>query len=145
MRALNAKGAEVGANRKFRVHSATDITGFGLIGHLRGMARGSDVSMRIDAARIPLLEGAIDCVRAGAVPGGLTANREFAECVVGYESAVSEDVKTLLFDPQTAGGLLLSVAGGDPEALLCALLYDGVHGVAIGEVLPAAKPLIKVG
>jgi len=145
MTTLNAKAAEVAANRQFRVHSATDITGFGLIGHLREMAKGSGVSMRIDAARIPFLEGAIDCVRAGAVPGGLTANREFAECVVGYESAVSEDVKTLLFDPQTAGGLLLSVAGDDAEALLRALQADGVHGVAIGEVLPAAKPLIKVG
>ena len=53
---------------------------------------------------IPLLDGALDCVRAGHIPGGLKANREFAECVVAYEDGISEEVKTILFDPQTAGG-----------------------------------------
>ena len=64
----------------FRVHSMTDITGFGLIGHAREMALGSDVSLRLFASKIPLLDGALECVRGGFVPGGLTANREFAEC-----------------------------------------------------------------
>src|SRR5712691_8754055 len=92
------------------VHAMTDITGFGLIGHLREMALASDkVSVRIHSSRIPLLEGALECVLAGYIPAGLKANREFAECVVQYEDGIPDDVKTVLFDPQTAGGLLVSV------------------------------------
>ena len=90
----------------------TDITGFGLIGHAREMALASNASLRL-YARIPLLEGALDCVRAGHIPGGLKANREFAECVVAYENGISDEVKTILYDPQTAGGLLISVAPDD--------------------------------
>ena len=144
MTTLNAQAAEIAAMGRFQVHSATDITGFGLIGHLREMAKGSGVSARIAASRIPLLEGAIDCVRAGAIPGGLLANREFAECVVGYESEIPDEVKTLLFDPQTAGGLLLSVAPEDSEALVSALHNAGVPAVEIGEVVAQGKPLIRV-
>jgi selenide,water dikinase len=127
------------------VHALTDITGFGLIGHLREMLLASEnVSARISSSRIPLLEGALDCVRAGHIPGGLTANREFAECVVGYENAVPEELKTILFDPQTAGGLLISVSPNAAPKLLASLQKAGVPASEIGEALPAAKPLIKV-
>jgi selenide, water dikinase len=145
MTMLNARAAESAASGKFAVHAATDITGFGLIGHAREMAAGSGVSLRIDSAKVPLLEGAIDCVRAGLIPGGLKNNREFAECLVSYDPGVPEDVRTILFDPQTAGGLLLSVARADASALLAALQSAGVPAVEIGEVLPPGKPLIKVG
>ena len=141
---LNAKAADVASNGKFRVHAATDITGFGLIGHLREVAKGSGVSVRVYSARVPLLGGATDCVRAGFIPGGLNANREFAECLVGYEGDIAEEIKTLLFDPQTAGGLLLSVAGEDVEALTAALKAAGVPAVEIGEVVAQGKPLIRV-
>ena len=144
MTTLNGKPVEVIQSQGFRVHSATDITGFGLIGHLREMAKGSGVSIRIHSAGIPLLEGALECVQAGYIPGGLHANREFAECVVGYEHGVPEDIKTLLFDPQTSGGLLLAVAREDASALLAALRAAGVAAVQIGEVLPQSKPLIVV-
>jgi selenide,water dikinase len=144
MTTLNAKAAEVAANGKFHVHAATDITGFGLIGHLRELAKGSGVSVLIQSSRVPLLEGAIDCVRAGYVPGGLNANRDFAECLVGYESEIPDVIKTLLFDPQTAGGLLFSVAGEDAEALLAALKTAGVPAVEIGEVVAEGKPLVRV-
>jgi selenide, water dikinase len=144
MTTLNAKAAEITINGKFRVHAATDITGFGLIGHLREVAQGSGVSVRIRADRIPLLEGALDCVRSGFVPGGLNANRDFAECVVGYEGNIPAEIKTMLFDPQTAGGLLLSVAGEDGDALLAALKAGGVPAVEIGQVLTPGKPLIRV-
>jgi len=126
------------------IHAMTDITGFGLIGHAREMALASNVSLRLHAGRIPLLEGALECVRAGHIPGGLKANREFAECVVGYEDAISEEVKTLLFDPQTAGGLLISVPEGDSTSLLQGLRSASVPAVDIGEVLPPGKPLIKI-
>jgi selenide, water dikinase len=144
MTTLNARAAEVAASGKFTVHAATDVTGFGLIGHAREMAAGSGVSVRIDSAKVPLLEGALDCVRGGFIPGGLKNNREFAECMVGYEENVPEEIRTILFDPQTAGGLLLSVARSDAESLLTALNNAGVPAVEIGEVLPQGKPLIRV-
>jgi selenide,water dikinase len=128
----------------FPIHSLTDVTGFGLIGHAREMVRASNVSLRLYAGRIPLLEGALDCVRAGHIPGGLKANREFAECVVGYEDGIPEDVKTILFDPQTAGGLLISVASQDSDELTRALNAAGVPAIEIGQVLPPLKPLITV-
>jgi len=126
------------------VHAMTDITGFGLIGHARELALASEVSLRFLAQRIPLLKGALDCVRAGYIPGGLKANREFAECLVGYEGGIPEELKTILFDPQTAGGLLISVAQEDSIELLRALNAAGVPTVEIGEVLPEAKPAIAV-
>jgi selenide,water dikinase len=144
MTTLNARTAEVAASGKFTVHAATDVTGFGLIGHAREMAAGSDVSLRIDSAKVPLLEGAMDCVRAGFIPGGLKNNREFAECLVGYEANVPEEIRTILFDPQTAGGLLLSVARSDADSLVTALNNASVPAVEIGEVLPQGKPLIRV-
>jgi selenide,water dikinase len=134
----------VHAERSSAVHALTDVTGFGLIGHAREMALGSGVSLRFYADRIPVLDGALDCVRAGHVPGGLKANREFAECVVGYEEGIAEDVKTILFDPQTAGGLLISIASDDATELAQALTAAGVPAIEIGEVLQAAKPLITV-
>jgi len=127
-----------------QVHALTDITGFGLIGHAREMALASNVSLVLHSAEVPLLEGALDCVRAGHIPGGLRANREFAECVVEYENGIPEEVKTILFDPQTAGGLFISVAAGDANALRAALNTAGVPVVEIGEVLPRTKPLIRV-
>jgi selenide,water dikinase len=132
------------SNDRFSVHALTDVTGFGLIGHAREMARAGNVSFRIRASRVPLLPGALECVRAGYIPGGLKANREFAECLVGYQGEIPEEVKTLLFDPQTAGGLLMSVADNDAERLVNALNKKGVGAVAIGEVLPASKPLLTV-
>lgn len=131
-------------NDGFSVHALTDITGFGLIGHAREMALASNVSLVLHSAKVPLLEGALDCVRAGHIPGGLKANREFAECVVDYESGISEEVKTVLFDPQTAGGLLISVAAGDSALLNQALHTAGVPTIEIGEVLPRTQPLIRV-
>ena len=143
MTTLNKKAAEVITGR-FAVHAMTDVTGFGLIGHAREIALASSVSFRFHTSRIPLLEGALECVRAGHIPGGLKANREFAECVVAYEGGIGEEVKAILFDPQTAGGLLISVASEDATELMRALAAAGVPAVEIGEVLPATNPLIAV-
>ena len=145
MTALNKTAAEiVTSSPGFKVHGMTDVTGFGLIGHAREMAIGSGVSLRIHASRMPLLEGALECVRAGYVPGGLKANRSFAESCVEFDDAVPEEVRTLLFDPQTAGGLLISVAEKDAERLVAALRNSGIDAVEIGEVIPKQKPLITV-
>jgi selenide,water dikinase len=142
MTTLNKAAAEV--IEKFPVHGLTDVTGFGLIGHVREIALASRVSLRLHAGRIPLLEGALDCVRAGHIPGGLKANREFAECVVGYEGGITEEIKMMMFDPQTAGGLLISVAAEDGMELTRALNAAGVAAVEMGEVLVEGKPLITV-
>ncbi len=144
MTTLNAKAAQAAVEGKFAIHAATDITGFGLIGHAREMASGSGVSLRIEAVKVPLLEGALECVRAGFIPGGLKNNREFAECNVSYAAGVPEEIKTLLYDPQTAGGLLLSVAALDSAKLVANLRNAGVPAVEIGEALPEGKPLIQV-
>ena len=143
MTTLNKAAAET-CMRFENVHTTTDITGFGLIGHAREMAKASKVSMKIHASKVPLLPGARQCVRAGHVPAGLKNNREFAECVVEYGEHVAEDLRALLFDPQTAGGLLISVAAGDAERLVAALKYAGVPASEIGEVLPPGGALIRV-
>jgi selenide, water dikinase len=143
MTTLNRAAAEVVSNG-FEVHGMTDVTGFGLIGHAREMASASNVSLRISASRVPLLEGALECVRGGLVPGGLKANRGFAEGCVEYAEDVPEEVRTLLFDPQTAGGLLIAVANADAERLLSELRNSGISAAEIGEVLPRQKPLITV-
>ncbi len=139
-----ANDQRAATNDPFTVHALTDVTGFGLIGHAREMALASNVSLRLHANRISLLEGALECVRAGNIPGGLKANREFAECLVAYEDAITDDLKTLLFDPQTAGGLLISVVPDDSVELTGALNAAGVPAVEIGEVLPSSKPLITI-
>jgi selenide,water dikinase len=145
MTTLNKAAAEVVTSSPgFEVHGMTDVTGFGMIGHAREMAIGSGVGMRIHASRVPLLEGALECVRAGYVPGGLKANRTFAESCVEYDAAVPEEIRTLLYDPQTAGGLLISVAEKDAERLVAALRNAGIDAVEIGEVVPKQKPLITV-
>ena len=131
-------------NDSFTVHALTDVTGFGLIGHAREMALASDVSLVFHWAHIPVLEGALDCIRAGYIPGGLKANRDFAECLVEYDPLVPDDIRTLLFDPQTAGGLLISVSAEDAGPLTRALHNAGVPAVEIGEVIPHTKPLIRV-
>jgi selenide, water dikinase len=132
------------ANDGFSAHAMTDITGFGLIGHARELALASNVAIRIHAGTIPLLPGALECARAGYIPGGLNNNRDFAECVVGYEDGVSEDLRAIFFDPQTAGGLLISVASDESANLLRLLNDAGVAATRIGEVVPRAKPLISV-
>jgi selenide,water dikinase len=117
------------------VHALTDVTGFGLIGHAREMALGSNVSMRVSASKVPLLPGALECVRAGFIPGGLKANREFAECCVEYEAGIADEVKTILFDPQTAGGLLISAAPEAADHLTHSLNDADVAAVQIGDVV----------
>ena len=144
MTTLNKAAAEVVTSGAFAVHSMTDITGFGLIGHGREMAAGSGVSLRIRASQVSLLPGALECVRAGYVPGGLKANRQFSESCVEADSGVPQDVLTLLYDPQTAGGLLIAVAEPEADALIAELQHAAVDATSIGEVVAKRKPLVAV-
>jgi selenide,water dikinase len=144
MTTLNHNAAEIITSTRYRVHGMTDVTGFGLIGHARELALASQVSLRLYAASVPLLPGAIECVRAGHVPGGLKANREFAECLVEYGEGIADEVKTLLFDPQTAGGLLISLAADDAEELVGELEALGLPAAHMGDVETSRKPIIQV-
>jgi selenide,water dikinase len=154
MTTLNKKTAEliVGHNHNahgfnapdFEVHGMTDVTGFGLIGHARELALASNVSLEIFSDKLEALPGALECIRAGYIPGGLTANRDFAECVVAYESEISDDLKALLFDPQTAGGLLISIAETTCERFLSQARDLGIAARRIGNVTEFQKPLIRI-
>ena len=116
------------------VHGCTDVTGFGLIGHAREMAIASHVTLEIDSAKLQFLPGALDAARAGAIPGGLKNNREFASCSVEIRGELAPGVEDLLYDPQTAGGLLIALP--EAEAARLKLAY------AIGRVLDRSdKPL----
>ncbi len=149
MTTLNKAAAEVirrgrvlpdGSTRPWAVHALTDVTGFGLIGHLREMVLGSGVGARIYADRIPLLPGAIECVQRGFVPAGLHSNRAFAECIVEYEGVdPASELATLLFDPQTAGGLLIAVGEEDAEGMKTALSALGSKASQVGSTSDSAK------
>jgi selenide,water dikinase len=110
MLTLNRRACE--AMLRFDVHGCTDVTGFGLLGHAREMAIASKVTIEIDSASVQFLPGAVDYARQGAIPGGLKNNREFASVNVEGQSEFDQ----LLYDPQTSGGLLISLAEGDAEA-----------------------------
>ncbi len=142
MTTLNRTAAEIALRHD--VHGMTDITGFGLIGHSRELALGSNVSLIIQSEEIPVLHGGLECVRLGFIPGGLKANREFAECVVEYEPGIPEDLRTILYDPQTAGGLLISLPMAEAKVLLKELRAVGIYGRPIGEVKSPRKPMIHV-
>ncbi len=118
------------------VHAITDITGFGLMGHAREMALGSGVTLEFDTARVPIIDGALDGVRAGAIPGGLLSNREFAECLVRDSpgSQIPDNLRSLLYDPQTSGGLLISVASAGAEGLVTLLQRADIPAAIVGQV-----------
>jgi selenide, water dikinase len=143
MTTLNKISSEIA--QRFSVHGMTDVTGFGLIGHAREMALGSKVGLRITASSVPLLEGALTCVDQGYVPGGLLANRDFAECLVTYAETVPANLRTLLYDPQTAGGLLISLPAAEADQLVLELHSAGIFSAShIGEVFASEKPAIHV-
>ena len=139
---LNRAASE--AALKLDVHSATDITGFGLLGHAREMALGSKVSLAIDSSQIEFLPEAEKYSRDGFLPGGLKKNRDFIGDCVEFASGVVEEVRNLLFDPQTSGGLLLSVAAQDASRLLEALRALAIPSQAIGVVVEKTHPVIQV-
>ena len=143
MTTLNKVAGEIISRPEFQVHAATDVTGFGLMGHARELAFGSNVRLRIDPASIALLDGAIDAVRLGCIPAGLLANRDFADCVVEETIAIEPDLRTLLFDPQTAGGLLLSVPTEQARPLIAELRAAGYrHTDQIGAVLEGPPKIL---
>lgn len=139
---LNRRAAELSAT--VEVHAATDITGYGLLGHAAEIARRSAVGLRIDTARLPLLPGALDAARQGYVPGGLRRNREYleGEGYVHYSASIEEAIRLILFDPQTSGGLLIALPPAAAAQLQATCATHGEPCWAIGEVI--ATPGIEL-
>jgi len=126
------------------IHAVTDVTGFGLLGHAKEMAAGSGVSLEFDHRKIEPLPGALEGARAGFLAGGLKNNREWLEGCVEFDSAVPEEYRNLLFDPQTSGGLLVSIVASASDAALAALALRNVPARVVGSVTAKRSPLILV-
>ena len=140
MATLNAGAAR--AMLSVGVHAATDVTGFGLLGHLHNMLAASGAAAELDAAAVPLLPLAAELAARGAIPGGTKRNRDAIGTHVTFAAAVSETTRLLLFDAQTSGGLLITVAPERADALIAALRREGTPAAArIGRVVaPAPSP-----
>ena len=124
--------------------AATDVTGYGLTGHLGNMARASAVSARIDAARVPLLPGVRELAEAGHIPGGTRRNREDSVDSVSYRGDIDETTRTLLADAQTSGGLLIACPADRTAALLGDLEARGEPGHVVGAVMDGPAGHITV-
>jgi selenide,water dikinase len=143
MATLNKDAAEV--MERYPVHACTDITGFGFLGHLAEMVVGSGCGVRIDATRVPLFKEVLEYAAMGLVPAGGYKNREFRQSMVDFAPKIDRPLQDVLFDPQTSGGLLISVDGKSAQALLDALRARGVENVAmVGEVVAEPKERIVV-
>jgi selenide, water dikinase len=144
MSALNRTAAATLAQFSATVHAVTDITGFGLLGHAFELASGSKVSLTIDHGRIAWIEGALECAKEGYLAGGVRKNRDFVGDCVFFGPRVPADIRDLMFDPQTSGGLLIAVPGRQAGAVKDALIDAGCEAAVIGEVAEKGKPLISV-
>jgi len=156
MRTLNRAAAEalhdMASQTKFEnaIHAVTDVTGFGLLGHAREMALGNPekgietVSFAFDHARFTYLPGALQAAKDGHSPGGLKNNREFVGDCAEFAPSVRQEYRDLLFDPQTSGGLLISIAEEAATEALAALQRHGVSGNQVGKVVRKKSPLIYV-
>ncbi len=144
MAELNNRAAEV--MPYFPVHACTDITGFGLLGHLAEMVTGADVGIRVFSEKLPLIPKALEYAGMGMVPGGAHKNREFREAMVDMGSGFDPVLRDIMYDPQTSGGLLIGAAKNSASDLVAALHEKGVgQAVVIGEVLekPAARIVVE--
>jgi len=143
MAGLNRAAAEIMVD--FPVHACTDVTGFGLLGHLAEMIVGSGLGLQIHAERIPLIEEVLTYAGMGLVPGGAYKNREFRECMVRFKPTVGRLIQDVLFDPQTSGGLLISVASDRAGELVERLRSSGVKTAqVIGSVVAGPEEKILV-
>ena len=131
------------------VVACTDVTGFGLVGHLREVVLASGVGVDLDVAAVPALPFARDYAAAGLSPGGTKRNRDFAGCLVDGLDSLPPDDAALLFDPQNSGGLLMAVPPGEVDSLLRRLVSDGVRAAVIGRfggdprIRPSIRPVIQ--
>jgi len=143
MARLNQKPAEIMS--RYEVHACTDITGFGLLGHLAEMVLDSGCAIRLQSDQIPIIPEAKGFAQMGFIPAGAYRNREFRAGMTEFGLSVDRFLQDLLFDPQTSGGLLISVSEKDSADLLKELKAGGVHdAVIIGDVISTSEERIFV-
>ena len=145
MTTLNAGAARAMAAVGGGVHAATDVTGFGLLGHLRTLLEASGVAAEVSAAAVPLFPGARAAAERGAIPGGTERNMASLADAVSFGAGISQADRVLLADAQTSGGLLIAVAPAQRDALLAALGREGTPAAAvIGRVVAGPAGRIAV-
>jgi selenide,water dikinase len=143
MTTLNRTACEV--MMEVGVNACKDVTGFGLLGHTSEMIEGTEVGMVIESAAVPAFPEAKEYAEAGMIPGGLNRNRDFRKNMVDIDSKVPQYLQDVLFDPQTSGGLLITVPKMKASRLLKRLHVEGVaEAVVIGEVVAEPRGRIRV-
>jgi selenide,water dikinase len=140
---LNKKAIEIALS--FDIHACTDITGFGVIGHSLEMAKGSGVQINLSYDKLPFYPNALRMYRRGETTGSNQANRKLAEGFFKKIRELSKEEEELLFDPQTSGGLLLSVPSTEADPLVTELKRAGIETAArVGEVVASPQPCVWV-
>jgi len=143
MATLNRDAAEI--MNDYPVHACTDITGFGLLGHLAEMVVDSNYGIEIWSEKIPVIPKALEYAGIGLVPAGAYKNREFRELMIDFAASVDRLIQDILFDPQTSGGLLICVEKESADDMVKNLKINGINDAAvIGEVLPRPEGRIII-
>jgi selenide,water dikinase len=131
--------------KKFETHACTDITGFSFIGHALEMAIASQVGMVIQSKSIPIFPKTMEYAKLGLIPGGAYSNRDFFSCRVEVHSGVPDLLVNIFYDPQTSGGLLISLPPGEAEELVVILKKEGhIHSSIVGEVVEGPPGKIRL-
>lgn len=145
MKQLNREGGRI--MKAAGVRAATDITGFGLLGHALKLARASGVTLRLESRAVPLLPGAYELAKAGCLPGAAFRNLRFVENDTRFVPGLDYELKMLLMDAQTSGGLLICLppSAGQPAAILQELHQAGcISGAVIGQVVPLMEKSLLI-
>jgi len=143
MAALNRDAARIMSS--FTISACTDVTGFGLLGHLAEMVCGSSMGARVFSEQVPVIKEALEFAAMGLIPAGAYKNREFRESMITFADTVGRSRQDVLVDPQTSGGLLISVDGQQADELTAALKDAGIGDAArIGEILSGPEEKIWV-
>ncbi len=143
MSELNRAAADIMARN--RIHACTDVTGFGLLGHMAEMMQGGDVGICIDHTAVPVFAKTPDYAEMGLIPGGAYRNRDYRAHMVDFDTGLPAWVPIVFFDPQTSGGLIIVTPEADAQGLVQEIHLAGVSDAAIiGEVVDTPKGRIRV-
>jgi selenide,water dikinase len=143
MALLNREAAKI--MLRFDVHACTDVTGFGLIGHLAEMICGSGMSVRVFSDHVPIIPEALEFASMGLIPAGAYKNREFRESMIEFAKTVDRSLQDIMVDPQTSGGLLISIGSNQASTLIKALHDARISdAIIIGEILKDPEEKIRV-
>jgi selenide,water dikinase len=131
--------------RLMAISACTDVTGFGLLGHLAEMVFGSGTSVQVESGQVPVIAEAVEFASMGLIPAGAYKNKEFREAMIAFAENVPRALQDVLFDPQTSGGLLISVSEIHAAALVAALKDGGIDDAAqIGEIIDSPEEKIWI-